>query len=190
MDFPKFKEIFDNWRLISQELANLDAPVMEVNRVGKSHVEVYQDILSQVMSGKEYGWVKGWDDEKENNNWLQLALVIHDQKMEFLNGKLDKTMEMLGRLKGIKVCALVKMKSRTILHMHQHPEIDSENLLQLHLTLDAPETQNYNYLNVNGEFRQHKVGEPIIFNGANDHFALNESLGNRTILYMEFAKED
>ncbi|TMO69883.1 aspartyl/asparaginyl beta-hydroxylase domain-containing protein [Pseudoalteromonas aurantia] len=190
VDFPQLREIFDNWQIMAQELAELKVPVMEVNRIGKSHVEVYQDILSQVMSGKEYGWVKGWGENKENSDWLQLALIIQDHPMEFLPGKLERTMSMLGKLSGLKVCALVKMNSRTMLHMHQHPEIESENLLQLHLTLDVPETQNYNYLNVNGEFRQHSLGEPILFSGAKDHFAFNESLGSRTILYMEFSKDN
>jgi hypothetical protein len=60
--------------------------------------------------------------------------------------------------------------------------------LQLHLPIITAKEQNYAYLNVNGEFRQHTAGEPIIFDGSLDHFVLNESPSDRIILYMEFKK--
>jgi beta-hydroxylase len=81
------------------------------------------------------------------------------------------------------------LKPKTILHCHTHDEIGEENLLQFHLTLTSAVKNNFSYLNVNGEFRQHNVGEAIIFDGSLPHFALNESEHNRVILYLEFTKD-
>lgn len=93
---------------------------------------------------------------------------------------------MLSKIEGIKICAFVKLKARALLPCHTHPEIHEEKLLQLHLPLVTASERNYAYLNVMGEFRQHRCGEPIVFDGSLDHFALNESDVDRTILYMEF----
>ena len=67
--------------------------------------------------------------------------------------------------------------------------IYKESLLQFHLPIITAPERNYAYLNVMGEFRQHVEGEPIIFDGSLDHFAINESDVDRTIVYMEFKKE-
>ena len=59
----------------------------------------------------------------------------------------------------------------------------------MHLPLETAPEANYAYLNVNGQFRQHVLGQPIVFDGSLDHFALNASHCDRTVLYVEFERD-
>lgn len=83
----------------------------------------------------------------------------------------------------------MNLKPRSILTRHSHPYIEEQSLLQLHLPIVTAKKDNYNYINCNGEFKQHIEGVPIIFDGSLDHFALNESDEDRIILYIEFKKD-
>lgn len=188
-DFPDLQKLSENWKIIREEFNVLNAPIMKIDRFNKVHEEVVREVTEYIQKGNEYGWVLGAGTYGGNYDWLQYGLVANDVTIPFVSPKLKNTIKMLENIKGIKVAALVKLKSLTALHCHQHPGIFEENLLQLHLPIDTALTNNYAYLNVRGEFRQHVCGEPIIFDGSLDHFALNESNKDRTILYIEFNKK-
>ena len=190
-DFPRLKKLVDNTKIITNELNEITDNVMYINRAFKSHAMVRGEIYNQIREGEKYGWIKGWDYSNlnfENCNWLQYGIMFNDEVPDFLDINLTNTILLLKAIKGVKVAAFVKLKPRTILHSHTHEEIEKENLLQFHLTLTSAVKNNFAYLNVNGEFRQHNVGEAIIFDGSLPHFALNESEHDRVILYLEFSK--
>ncbi|NEP12736.1 MAG: aspartyl/asparaginyl beta-hydroxylase domain-containing protein [Symploca sp. SIO2C1] len=187
-DFPKLKALADNWEIIRDEFINLNAPLLHINRVNKSHTEVYDELVEHMEQGGEYGWLKGWGQDGPNSDWIQYGLVILDSVIPYAIDKMPETIELLRSIQGIKVCALVKLKSNSFITSHTHPEIKEEGLLQLHITLDAAMERNFAYLNVNGEFKQHKSGSAVVFDGSLHHFALNASSCDRTILYMEFEK--
>ena len=186
-DFPTLKTLSESWPLIRAEFMALNAPLMPLDRVNKSHDEVFGEVSDYVGQGNKFGWIVGWGRAGANEDWLQFPLIYRDAPVPFLNGEMHRTLGLLKDIKGIKVCALLKLNPHTSLPCHHHPEIAREGLLQFHLPLKTAATRNYNYLNVNGEFRQHVCGEPIIFDGSNDHFALNESDEERVLLYMEFS---
>lgn len=192
--FSQLQEIISNYEIIRKEYNELKIPVMQVDREGKNYDEVIFDVIQQVNNGKEYGWVKGWGAEGGNDKWLQLGLYSYNETVNnlvltpFLSKKMPQTFEMIKKIDGLYMCALVNLKSRTILSCHNHPYIEEEQLLQLHLPLVTAKSNNYNYINCNGEFKQHIEGIPIIFDGSLDHFALNESNEDRIILYVEFKK--
>lgn len=190
-DFPELKEICLNWELIREELLQLDASVMNIHREGKKYAEVIENIMAEMKQGKEYGWIQGWGKNGGNDEWIQFGLLSFNEQVNtilepLISRMLPKTHEMIRKIKGVKICAFAKLKSQSMLHCHTHPEIHDEGLLQLHLPLVTAKEKNYAYLNVMGEFRQHQCGKPIIFDGSLDHFAINESDEDRTILYVEF----
>ncbi|CAN5218224.1 hypothetical protein BH11PSE10_BH11PSE10_14770 [soil metagenome] len=186
-DFPQLNQLSENWRLIRDEFMALNAPVMQLDRVNKSHDDVFIEVADYVGRGNEYGWIFGWGRNGLNEDWIQYPLIYRDAPVPFVKGEMARTITLAKQIKGIKVCALLKMNPHTSLPCHDHPELAREGLLQFHLPLKTAATRNYNYLNVNGEFRQHVCGEPLIFDGSNDHFALNESDEERVLLYMEFS---
>ena len=191
-DFPLLKSLELHHLLICKELISITNDIMEINRGFKSHEKVKNEVISRVEKGEKYGWIQGWDyDNLElgNKNWLQYGLMFNDSVPDFIEIKLPFTTNLLKSIKGINVAAFVKLKPKTIIHCHTHPEIKDEQLLQLHLTLNVSEKNNFAYLNVNGEFKQHILGKAIIFDGSLPHFALNESNQDRIILYLEFSKK-
>ena len=188
-EFPRLKALARNWQVLRQEFLNLNAPLMEINRAGKTHAEVYAEVVKYVQAGGRYGWLAGWDpDNRANPNWIQYGLMAFDKIVPFVQHAMPKTMQLLAGMEGIKVCALSLMKPQTYLGLHNHPEIHEEGLLQMHITIDVPAEQNYSYLNVNGAFNHNVLGDAIIFDGSLDHFALNASPDSRTIFYMEFER--
>lgn len=189
-DFPQLAELSSNWELIREEFLNLNVDVLPIDRVDKDYSIVYDEVIQHMNNGGEYGWLIGWGGKQGANiDWLQFGLIAKYQVVEWAVKYMPKTIELLKSIPAIKVCGLAKMKPHCYLATHSHPEIQAENLLQYHLTIDVPENSNYNYLNVAGEFNQNQLGEPVIFDGSLEHFALNASTQDRTILYLEFQKE-
>jgi aspartyl/asparaginyl beta-hydroxylase (cupin superfamily) len=187
--FPKLNELASSWQVIRDEFVRLSAPTLDIDRVGKSHAEVYEETLKYVMEGREYGWLKGWDDSEQGNpDWTQYGLVAFDRPIPFAEAVMPRTIELLKKIEGVKICALSKMKPNVFLNTHRHPELFEQNLLQFHITLDSATENNFAYLNVAGTFNQNVMGNAIVFDGSLDHFAINASSVDRTILYMEFER--
>jgi hypothetical protein len=59
----------------------------------------------------------------------------------------------------------------------------------MHVALSEISSRNYAYFNVAGEFRQYTSRNAFVFDGSNDHFAVNASSEERVILYLEFSKD-
>lgn len=186
--FPKLENLSQKWELIQKEFKELDAPVMNINRVNKTHQEVLNELSDYIQDGNVFGWVQGWGKSGINPEWKQYWLVFNDNIIPYVKPNMPNTIEILAAIKGIKVCALVTLNAGSSLPCHSHPEIYEEGLLQLHIPLITAITRNYTYLNVNGEFYQYSYEKPVVFDGSLDHFAINESEMDRTILYMEFDK--
>jgi hypothetical protein len=159
---------------------------MKINREGKTHDKMAEEITSVVSAGGDYGWIGGWGSTGERGDWTQLGLVMHDRPVPFLGAAFPRTLNLLSAIIGVKVAAFVRLRSNSFLPTHSHPELRSEGLLQMHLTLDAAETSNYAYLNVQGEFYRHDIGTGVVFDGSQPHFGVNASNVDRTILYIEF----
>lgn len=193
-DFSQFQELISKYQVVREEFLNLDVPLMDINREKKHVDDVINEIFQEIVKGNPYGWVKGWGQEGGNDNWLQLGLCSHSKEINefflypFLREKMPQTYEILKKIDAIHMCALVNLKPRTILNRHTHPYINEQSLLQLHLPLVTAKSDNYNYINCNGEFKQHVEGIPIVFDGSLNHFALNESDEDRIIMYIEFKK--
>lgn len=181
--FPGIASLAAHWQTIRSEFLALRAPLLDIDRVDKTHAEVFAEIGRHVEDGGEFGWLQGW---RENPRWIQYALLLNDDPLLFVVDLFPQTLALLRRLPGIKVAGFSQLKPHGFLSTHQHPELAEEGLLQCHVTIDAPEDRNYYYLNVGGEFRQHTNGGSLVFDGSLDHFAVNASEVSRTILYLEF----
>jgi aspartyl/asparaginyl beta-hydroxylase (cupin superfamily) len=194
-EFPGLNKLVDSWYIIREEFDLLKAPLMEINRNGKSHYEVQNEVVKKVLGGASYGWIEGWgqgqerEQEQGNRDWTQFGLVVDDLPVPFAAGAMPKTQNLLRGVRGIHVAALSRMAPHSLLSTHRHPELPERGLLQLHIGISAPESRNYAYFNVAGEFRQHVDGSAFVFDGSHDHFAVNCSDFERVILYVEFYRD-
>ncbi|MCV4269345.1 aspartyl/asparaginyl beta-hydroxylase domain-containing protein [Pseudomonas capsici] len=188
-DFPQLANLVAHCSVIQEELATLDAPLLEIDRTNKQHQQVHEELTEHLQQGGDYGWLKGWGAEGGNRDWTQYALLFRDTPIGPAQATMPRTLELFKPLKGIKVVALARMAPHSFLSLHRHPELTNEGLLQMHITLSAANEANYSYLNVAGEFYHQKPGTGAIFDGSLDHFAVNATPVQRTIIYMEFEKE-
>ncbi|OEC35425.1 beta-hydroxylase [Pseudomonas cuatrocienegasensis] len=188
-DFPALANLVANCSVMQQELAALDAPVLDIDRTNKPHQHVHAELTEHLQQGGDYGWLKGWGAEGGNHDWTQYALLFRDTPLGPAQLTMPRTLALLQPLKGLKVVALARLAPHSFLSVHRHPELTAEGLLQMHITLSAASEANYAYLNVAGEFYQQKPGTGAIFDGSLDHFAVNATAVARTIIYMEFEKE-
>ena len=188
-DFPQLHPLCGQWETIRDEFLRLRAPVMAVNRQRKRHEEVLRDVEGYLAAGHPFGWMEGWGPGGGNPDWLQYSLMAFGAPLPRVDPVLARTMAMLGSIGGlIKVATFAQLNAGAMLPVHTHPEIGEEHLLQLHLPLVTATDRNYASPNVAGEFRQFVCGQPLIFDGSQDHFALNESPTDRVILYLEFSR--
>ena len=185
-EHPKLLGIIDSKDAITEEYKKLNLGLMPIDRIDKSHEQVLHEVMAYISSGGKYGWIKGWGTNSGIENWTQLALIYFDQAVPFIRTHLPQTIRVLNNISGIKLAAFVKMKPNTLLRKHHHPELKREGLLQMHLTLEAAMIDNYSYINIEGEFKQHQLGKGFVFDGSRTHFAFNASDNDRTILYLEF----
>ncbi len=182
--FPHLERLAQNWTTIRDEYENLEAPILDIDRVEKSHIDIFTELRQR---GGVNGWLQGWSpDSQPNPHWLSYGLIVLDQTGLDVRDRMPRTTEMLLGIKGIKVCALNRLHPNTLLSTHTHPELPVQGLLQYHLCLTAADDPNFNYLNVDGEFVQQTPGKAYIFDGSLSHFALNATDQDRVILYMEF----
>ncbi|OUM08467.1 aspartyl beta-hydroxylase [Pseudomonas syringae] len=188
--FPQLAELANHWEVIREEFLALNAPTLEINRVNKSITELVEEMTAHINEGGEYGWLWGWgDNDQLITKWTQYALVAYDQAIPYAQAAMPRTLELLSKTPGIKLCALLRLEPNVFLGTHSHGDTWAEGILHMQLTIDAPEQNNYNYLNVNGEFQQSNNGNLMIFDGSLDHFAVNASTSVRTVMYMEFERE-
>lgn len=183
-EFPQFSLINDSWELIRDEVRALDRPVLDIDRVNKSHEQVYAELQAHGSSG----WLKGWNtDGLPNSKWLTYPIRMYDEMVFDIATAMPATYDLIRPLENIRVCALNRMLPDLFLGTHDHPDHKRRGTLLYHICLDMEEAPTpFNYLNVNGEFLQQLPGKAYVFDGSLPHFALNASSRERTILYMEF----
>ena len=121
------------WPKMRHDLDVLAAPLMDVDRVGKSHERVGAEITQRVEAGEPFGWVRGWGRAGGNPDWTQYGLVLGDRAVGYASA--PRTLALLAPLRGIKVAAFVRLAPGTLLPLHTHPEVAAEGLLQMHVTL-------------------------------------------------------
>lgn len=185
-NFPNLKILVENWQIIREEALSLDKYNLNINRVNKDHEVVAEEILKKIKLNKKNGWVDGWNNKNEiNKSWIQYGIMIYDQEVPYSN--MPETIKLLKKITGVKVAALNILKAESILGTHTHPEMLTEGMAQMHISLNAPEPKQ-SYLSINGDFFEHLTGNHVIFNGAYPHFAINAGKQDRMILYLEFKK--
>jgi beta-hydroxylase len=189
--FPQLQHLADNWEVIREEFLALDAPTLNIDRVGKSITQIIEELNQHMDAGGQYGWLWGWGyGDVPMPEWTQYALMAYNEPITHAQAAMPKTLELLSQLPGVKLCALLRMEPNVFIVTHSHGGTWEEGLLHMQLTIDAPVKQSYAYLNVNGQFNHATNGNLVIFDGSLDHFAVNAAEEEyRTVMYLEFDRE-
>ncbi|MSR13264.1 MAG: aspartyl/asparaginyl beta-hydroxylase domain-containing protein [Gammaproteobacteria bacterium] len=184
--YPKLAHLVSNWEVIRDECAALDRTnILIVDPDGTGTEKQNPDLLKTVAAVGRAGWFDGWGPVKEK--WLKFALVFEDERMPFWLELCPKTAHVLSAMRGIHLAGLSLFKPGGWLPPHSHPELAAGQFLSFHLGLEME--NEFNYLNVDGEFVREEEGRGIVFDGSNLHYAFNFSERDRLILYIEFSPQ-
>ena len=177
-DFAFVGALQSRWRFLRQEFLELDAPFLDLHRIGPR--ELHAERLM-----REMGWTASWqaDSTEPNHDWLTFALSYKGMLPDGAQATLPATARVLSRLRGCEVCAFSLLRPGAFVRPHNHPEMQGR-LLILHLGLEVAPRRSY--LCGSGFAREERAGEVLIFDGSQEHFAINMGEADRTILYLEF----
>ncbi len=177
-NFSFAAELSGRWRLIRQEWQELEAPLLNLHRIGSPH-----RFAERLM--RDNGWTSSWQvgSDRPNQDWLTYMLSYRGMVPDELPAAMPATARLLARLRGVEVCALSLMRPGSFIAPHDHPDI-SGRLLTLHLGLSMEPRRCY--LTVDGDSREERAGSMLTFNAGREHFAVNMGKTDRVILYMEF----
>ena len=180
-DFPFTKVFEENYEMLKEEFLGLKTQVLEIQRNGP-HEQYVRQLL------KNNGWTPSWQvgTTDPNFDWLTYGLCYMGKFPDEVEEKLPGTTKLLRSLLGYKVCAFSRMRPTSHIAPHTHPELGGEMLTyHLGITLEP----RMSHLWVDGEFREQKECQSLIFDGSREHFAVNMSSSDRVIFYMEFHRE-
>lgn len=176
--FDFTQEFERNWQKIRAEYLQLDPRILNFHRVAP--YETYVEKLSQ-----DNGWMNSWqvDSDRPKNDWKIYALSYQGIFPAEAPAKFPFIASLLSRLSGFRVCVFSNLKALAHIAPHSHPEME-DDLLIYHLGIDV--VPGKSYLWVNHQFEEQRNGKSIIFDGADEHFAINMSDTDRVVLYLEF----
>lgn len=176
--FPFVRGFEAAWQAIRDEYRALNAPILNLHRIGDA-----EQFVEQLR--RRNGWTPSWQvgSSEPNRNWLTFGLYYKGIVPDGNTEKLPVTTGLVRHLRGCKVAAFSLMRPTSFLAPHSHPEL-GQGMLTYHLGLEVP--ANCCFLVVNGVPMQEGSGKSVIFDGSQEHFALNMSNADRVILYIEF----
>lgn len=195
--FKFFKELKNNWKIIAEEAKTIlqNAPILNINRA-YNEWDKSLDFINTIKDN--YGWIKAWKNvdeikinEKGNDLWLNYGLIYFGIKFTENVSKCPKTIEILDKIiDKINICGFSLLKGNCVLEPHTDSTGIQFNSLAFHLGLIVPQPNSSCKLIIkdNDEYiyRTEKEGEIIIFDPSYEHYAYNQTMEDRIVLYMDF----
>ena len=177
-EFPFIKEFEKHYEAIRQEFLGLDPRVLNIHRNGP-----HEQYVAALIDNN--GWTPSWQvkSKQPNEGWLTYGLSFRGFFPKEAETKFPLTMNLLSRLQGLRVCAFSRMAPLSFIAPHRHPEL-GRGLLTFHLGIDVAPGKSF--LFVDGIPSEEGNAKSMVFDGSHEHFAVNMSSSDRTILYMEF----
>lgn len=207
-DFNIFNKIRKKWKSIAKEAKNVldNAPKLNITR----KYDEWTDSTEYINKiSKEYGWIKSWkysnDDEDKNSDsnqtnsdpqinlaWENYGLVHSKFIFKPNVEKCPKTYKLLKSIrKHINISGFSYMKPNCLLNKHTDETGLINDALAFHLGLIIPENEQTCKLVIKSPDNKlygitEKSGKSFIFDATYEHYAYNQSSGDRIILYIDF----
>jgi len=159
-DFPQLQLLTDSWEVIRDEGLRL----MDENRVGIS--TGYNDL----------GFISFF-----KTGWKRFYLKWYDDPLPSARQLCPKTVELLGRVPSVHGAMFALLPPGARLVRHRDPYAGS---LRYHLGLRTPNNDGC-YIEVDGQRRFWRDGQPMLFDETYIHFAQNTTDVNRLILFCD-----
>jgi ornithine lipid ester-linked acyl 2-hydroxylase len=164
-EFPWVASVEADWRVVREELDS----VMQF----REQMPSFQDIL------KEVGAIQN-DDQ-----WKTFFLAGIGMDCEANARRCPKTMEVLGRIPGVKTAFFSILSPGKHIPPHRGPFV---GVLRLHLALMVPEPREKCRIRIADQFHTWEEGRCLIFDDTYNHEVWNDTDGYRVVLFVDFAR--
>ncbi|MBV9971892.1 MAG: aspartyl/asparaginyl beta-hydroxylase domain-containing protein [Candidatus Eremiobacteraeota bacterium] len=163
---------------IRDEYYSLNADILSVHR--NKPIDEFFASLEQTKNG----WTPSWqvDSAQPNYNWLTYVVTYGRRFFPEAEQKYPATRAALDH-DAVRVGGFSLLKALSIIAPHDHPELGN-GILTCHIGIDV--VPGTSFLNVDDVFEEERLGKAVVFDGSKRHFALNASLRDRVVLYVEF----
>lgn len=178
-DYSKFKLLENNYLNILKEIPVFDISKVTIKRnAGDWLNDTADKIVDSLSNNKE--WISSWDS---SNTWFNFPLMYLNQTIGNADIICPNTINLLKQLNCINVAGFSLLLPNSSLPPHTDPTGPLYNSMALNMFLYGDSSnlivQNNKYI--------HKDGKLVIFNSENTHYAENNGLVNRVILYIDFS---
>lgn len=174
-DFPKFKILEENYKVILDELRS----VMEQEKKVKTNndAEIFEP------------WIeKNLYQESNEDGWDVAPLMIGGQKIRHRCAKFTKLIELVDQISGIMSISFSLLKPGTHIVPHKGYDDYSEKVYRYHMGLIVPKGDVA--IRVEKDISSWEEGKSFVFDDYNIHEAWNFSKEDRVVLIIDFLKDE
>lgn len=191
-DFTIFNELIKNTQIIKNEVIQLlNLPYLNIKR----EIDDWYSSDEYVDSIKnKLGWIKSWNNSNKNDNgWYNYGLYYFGKEFDENISKCPETCKILSKFKDkINICGFSLIKGPHVIEEHSDITGLSSNSLAFHLGIIIPENNKtcklvvYDNIKNNYMYVLEKEAHAIVFDATHKHYAYNQSIHDRVILYIDF----
>ena len=190
--YNKFKILEDSYEQIVNEIPPFDINKITIHRefnhwindsINDNDNEQGKEFLEKINNNKE--WIYAWDVNKKLFNF---PLMYKDNVIGIADILFPVTIKLLKEIGGIRIAGLSMILPGGSLIPHRDDTGPSFNSMALNFCLTGDNSRLYvKRRNGKQETYIHKNGKLVIFNSELEHYADNNGIENRVILYIDFA---
>ncbi len=187
-DYPQFKLLEDNYKMIVEEIPKFDIKDVTFKRKREDWNNNGMEKLYEQLKNNNK-WIKSWNVNNEDNIWFNFPLIYNNKPVGMAEKICPNTINLLKQLPIIKVCGYSLLVPKSKLDIHKDLTGPSTNSMALNLNLVGKDCSLFikPFNNNNYYEKKHKEGKAVIFNSEQYHYATNNDSTNRIILYIDFA---
>jgi len=183
--FPRILTLKDNYPSILSELQKLPINILDRPRPTAIWTKCSREWKSYFKYLKNnQGWVIGLNSD---GDWLNYPLCVYDKPSGLNSSACPETMHVLRQIKGIRMAGFSLLKAKGRIKPHYDSSGMQYNSLTCHLGLVV---NGKSVLIVNGQHKEQRAGELLLFDATYTHAVFNFSNYDRFILYLDMDVRD
>lgn len=182
--YTQFKILEDNCNIIKNEIPDFDINKDMLSRKQDVWLGDKMDDFAEKIN-KNVDWFKAWSN---TDSWYNYPLIYKNKFVGDVESKCPNTCNILKSFNNIRIAGFSLLTPNGDIQPHNDSTGPTYNSMALNMLLTGTKSSLYvkPYDHINYYQHNHKIGEAIIFNAEQYHFADNKDDSYRVILYIDF----